>query len=54
MKKCVLWLILKALDWSDTDWFYSTYERKPEALTSDIWKLEQDYMLENKIVKMNF
>ena len=42
--------ILKALDWSDTAWFYSTYERKPEALTSDIWKLgarlyarKQDY-----------
>lgn len=31
--------ILNALDWSDYAWFYSTYERKPEALTADLWKL---------------
>ena len=31
--------ILNALNWSDYNWFYSLYERKPEALTSDLWKL---------------
>ena len=46
--------ILNTLDWSDYAWFYSTYERKPEALTADLWKLaarlyETD---ENKILNI--
>lgn len=31
--------ILNAIDYGDSAWFYSTYERKPEALTADLWKL---------------
>ena len=31
--------ILNAIDYRDSAWFYSTYERKPEALTADLWKL---------------
>lgn len=31
--------IVNSLDWSDVLWFYSVYERKPEALTEDLWKL---------------
>lgn len=31
--------ILNAIDYGDDAWFYSTYERKPEALTADLWKL---------------
>ena len=31
--------ILNAIDYSNSAWFYSTYERKPEALTADLWKL---------------
>lgn len=46
--------MLNALDWIDYAWFYSTYERKPEALTADLWKLgarlyETD---ENKILNI--
>lgn len=31
--------ILNTIDYGDYAWFYSTYERKPEALTADLWKL---------------
>lgn len=31
--------IIDSLDWSNDSWFYSVYERKPEALTEDLWKL---------------
>jgi hypothetical protein len=31
--------IFKSLDWSCNAWFLSVYERKPEALTADLWKL---------------
>lgn len=31
--------ILNAIDYGADAWFYSTYERKPEALTADLWKL---------------
>ena len=46
--------ILNAIDYGDSAWFYSTYERKPEALTADLWKLgarlyETD---ENKILNI--
>lgn len=46
--------ILNAIDYGDDAWFYSTYERKPEALTADLWKLgarlyETD---ENKILNI--
>ena len=31
--------ILCSLDWNEDSWFYSVYERKPKALTGDLWKL---------------
>lgn len=31
--------ILGSVEWHQSDWFYSVYERKPNALTSDLWKL---------------
>lgn len=31
--------IVGSLDWSNDNWFYSVYKRKPEALTEDLWKL---------------
>lgn len=31
--------IIKSKGWSDDNWLWSVYKRKPEALTSDIWKL---------------
>lgn len=31
--------ILKATDWHSDDWFYSVYERNPDALSEELWKL---------------
>lgn len=31
--------ILGSVEWHQSDWFYSVYKRKPDALTSDLWKL---------------
>ena len=31
--------ILTTMGWSATAWFYSVHNRKPEALTADLWKL---------------
>lgn len=31
--------IIHSLEWSNDCWFYSVAKRKPEALTSDLWKL---------------
>jgi len=31
--------ILHATEWNGDEWLWSVYKRKPEALTSDIWKL---------------
>ena len=31
--------IINSLDWSNNDWFYTVKERKPEALTPELWSL---------------
>lgn len=31
--------MIKTMTWSSSDWFESTFRRKPKALTKDIWKL---------------
>lgn len=31
--------IINSTNWNEDDWFYSAYKRKPEALSTDLWKL---------------
>ena len=49
--------ILNSLDHMKSDWFYAVQERKPEALTEDLWKLGARFYAEekdgeNKFLKM--
>lgn len=40
--------ILNSLDHTKDDWFYTVQERKPEALTEDLWKLGAKFYAEEK------